>query len=180
MHRQNQNPYQQQDQSQQFMSQEQRISRTEHTVSRQVTQQRGQCWIVLPTLLLWDIAHQFFRRFVGQFFFLVLVFCDMGRFLWISIFEIQFFWLWFLYGENEFSHLWNQRKSPEWKSEEKEKSAIRLRDGDQSDDEMKIFVWNEKKKFNLKKTVIQAPLRITLTKWIRTPKVLKIGLMCVS
>lgn len=53
MHRQNSNPYQQ-DQSQQYYSQEQRISRTEHTVSRQVTQQRGQCWIVLPTLLLWD------------------------------------------------------------------------------------------------------------------------------
>lgn len=62
MNRQNPNPYQQ-DQSQQFISQEQRISRTEHTVSRQVTQQRGQCWIVLPTLLLWDYIAVFFVFF---------------------------------------------------------------------------------------------------------------------
>lgn len=70
MHRQNPNPYQQ-DQSQQFISQEQRISRTEHTVSRQVTQQRGQCWIVLPTLLLWDYIAVFFAfTFYLKFFFL--------------------------------------------------------------------------------------------------------------
>lgn len=63
MNRQNPNPYQQ-DQSQHIMSQEQRISRTEHTVSRQVTQQRGQCWIVLPTLLLWDYIAVLFVFFV--------------------------------------------------------------------------------------------------------------------